>query len=626
MTFEEGTKQIAAGLFHRCESLESIAIPDTVETIMDSAFRECTGLKSISIPDSVAQINQNAFMNCTYLTKITLGNGVKTIGKNAFEGCVRLPEIVIPDSVTSIGDDCFSGDEFLESVTLSKSLKTIGVRAFCKCKNLSELTIYNKLKSVGNDLFYGCEKLKTITFAGTKETWDAISGISSANVPENCEIVFKPETVVPTVLSISVIVPSPAPELYIGDDFDPTGYKVKVTYDNNSTETIDLTYDMVSGYDKTKTGAQELTATYSGKTSTFVITVLDKGAPALNDDITLDGESYPSYEAAIKSIGTKNGEFTLTINAPITVSKFTFPKNAKLEIIATENGSITTTATSLAPSAPLVIECPITNSKGKAIVINAKSDLSVTGGSFGNITVKGKAELTNVLVNGNVKLTAKADKFGLATDTLTGVTATKGVSSNNNVVFVDCPSLGTINVKGTVNITGEATKAVALTASSKSGVSEVENLTVEKKVSIANKLFADGLTANGAVDVKGDANITDSTIAGKLSVKAYLSVNGDVYCGSAISCGQLSSDETANLTYQSLAITKNGIAENSADITVKVIDKNGDPVQFKPGDKKAVVVKSLKLPKGGTYNPVLILHEACGNGTLKFEKNKVILV
>ena len=71
---------------------------------------------------------------------------------------------------------------------------------------------------------------------------------------------------------------------------------------------------------------------------------------------------------------------------------------------------------------------------------------------------------------------------------------------------------------------------------------------------------------------------------------------------------------------------ENGIASDSADITVKVIDKNGAAVKFIAGSKKAIVVKSFKLPKGGKYNAVLILDEACGTGTLTFEKNKIILI
>jgi hypothetical protein len=423
------------------------------------------------------------------------------------------------------------------------------------------------------------------------------------------------------------ILDMPVLEYYVGDSIDLSAGTLSVRYNNGATEIVPMTDPRVeiSGFDSSKPGTKTVTVSFGGKTVKFKVTVKKSETP-VSKNLTIDGEPAESITKAFKSI--KSGDHTIMVTADYTEKSITIPKGlGTITLIC--DGGVTLTADTITANSNLVLDdVTLAGTKaGKYTAVKANADFTANTGTYSNITVAGKADLSDLTVNGTVKLSAKADKNGLVTDTLTGVTVTKGVNSNNNVIFADCPSLGTINVKGTVKITGEATKAVALTASSKSGVSEVENLTVEKKVSIANKLFADGLTANGAVDVKGDANITDSTIAGKLSVKAYLSVNGDVYCGSAISCGQLSSDETANLTYQSLAITKNGIAENSADITVKVIYKNGDPVQFKPGDKKAVVVKSLKLPKGVEYNPVLKLHEDCSKtGTLKFDKNKVILV
>lgn len=56
-------------------------------------------------------------------------------------------------------------------------------------------------------------------------------------------------------------------------DLDITGGKVKVVFNNGETETINMTADMISGYDKTKAGKQTITVTYAGKTATFDVTV-----------------------------------------------------------------------------------------------------------------------------------------------------------------------------------------------------------------------------------------------------------------------------------------------------------------------------------------------------------------
>ena len=440
------------------------------------------------------------------------------------------------------------------------------------------------------------------------------------------EITVEGAPVVKTLSSITVTPPTKL-TYNIGEALDVTGGVVNLVYSDQSTGSVPLTLDMCSGFDSSKAGTKTVTVTYEGKTATFKVTVKKGETPVdpTQSGVTLNGEPVASYEAAINAIGKNPGDFTITISKPVTVAKFAFPKNAKLAIVATENGSITTAATSLAPSAPLTLECPITNSKGKDIAINAKSDLTLTGGTFGNVSVGGKATLTGVAINGNLALKAKADNTGATSDTLENVTVAKKVTSNNNVNFIDCKSIGTVAVKGGVKIIGESTKAVQITANGKNAVSELENVTVDKKVAIAGKLIADGLSAGNAVDVKGDANISDSTITGKLSVKGQLTVNGDVLCKNAVSCAELNSDEGANLTYQSLAVTKNGITNNSADITVKVIDKNGVAVKCEVGKKTAVVVKSFKVQKGTTPDiSRLKLDPACGTGTLRFEKNKIV--
>ena len=57
------------------------------------------------------------------------------------------------------------------------------------------------------------------------------------------------------------------------ETLDITGGKVTVYYDNNTSKVIDLTIDMVSGFDNTKAGSLTLTVTVEDKTTTFDITV-----------------------------------------------------------------------------------------------------------------------------------------------------------------------------------------------------------------------------------------------------------------------------------------------------------------------------------------------------------------
>ena len=662
--------EIQHGAFTGCSSITSLTIPSSVEKVHNQAFSECTALKEltisygcnmekwgnevfykcsalekVSIPSSTTSIPRAAFSWCESLKEVILPTSLKSIDVEAFHRTYALKEIVIPDSVETISNSAF---QYSGLVTVKMNPVKLGGHTFQGCDDLATVTIGEKdktyvtanLESISTAEFDGDKKLNEIYFGNTMKTFFKLfAGDENAtelptygitNVPADVTVYCIDGVINPkSVKSISVETPPTKKEYEMGEALDVTGGYIRVKYTKGDDKIFPITLGMCSGFDSSTAGQKTVTVTYENKTTTFKVTV-KKGStptPTPTGDITLNGKPVASYEAAIKEIGDRDtGEYTITIDKPVTVTKFTFPKKATLTITATGTGSILTAATSLAPTAPLTLECPISNIKGKDVSINAKSNLTLTGGVFGNITVSGGANINNVIVNGTVKFAAKADKKGFATDMMTGSTVAKGVTSNNNVIFTDCPSLGTINVKGYVKLTGDYTKCVSLTSSSKYGTTEVQNLAVEKNVTITNSLIADGLSVNGSVNVKNYASLTDTNVAGKISVKGLLSVNGDVICAAAISCAQLTSDEAANLTYVSLAVTKSGIAADSADITVKVIDKNGNPVQCVAGKKTAVVVKSFKLPKGGTYKPVLILHEACGNGTLTFFKNKIVLV
>ena len=68
------------------------------------------------------------------------------------------------------------------------------------------------------------------------------------------------------------------------DEFDVTGAKLTVYYDDDSFEEIDITADMVSGFDNTVVGPQTLTVTYGEFTATFEIEITAKSLTRI--DIT----------------------------------------------------------------------------------------------------------------------------------------------------------------------------------------------------------------------------------------------------------------------------------------------------------------------------------------------------
>lgn len=79
----DSIKSIGHGAFADCEALQSVKLPNQLETISNMAFYKC-GLKSVYIPRSVLSIGNSAFDGCSSLEYIYLPQSIETIGSRVF--------------------------------------------------------------------------------------------------------------------------------------------------------------------------------------------------------------------------------------------------------------------------------------------------------------------------------------------------------------------------------------------------------------------------------------------------------------------------------------------------------------------------------------------------------------
>ena len=103
------------------ERLKVVKIPN-IERIQAKAFFNCDSLISVAIPDSVKIIGVGAFSRCTALISVTLAESLNIIGNQAFHSCISLDSINIPESVTAIGPQAFKNCRALKSVTIPNPL------------------------------------------------------------------------------------------------------------------------------------------------------------------------------------------------------------------------------------------------------------------------------------------------------------------------------------------------------------------------------------------------------------------------------------------------------------------------------------------------------------------------
>lgn len=128
VTFAEDSqlKSIGGSAFYGTEHahprFKEIKIPDSVETIGNTAFRYCQDLERITLPSALQKLSNSTFYGCTALSEVTFPASLKTIEKGAFIGCRKLSEVKLPASLTAIEVSVFDSCSSLETVFYEGSL------------------------------------------------------------------------------------------------------------------------------------------------------------------------------------------------------------------------------------------------------------------------------------------------------------------------------------------------------------------------------------------------------------------------------------------------------------------------------------------------------------------------
>lgn len=85
--------------------LESITLPEGIESIPPEFLRECISLKSLRIPDSVKQIGSGAMYRCIELTDLKMPKNLRVMWSNALDACLKLKEVSFPETMERLGSE-----------------------------------------------------------------------------------------------------------------------------------------------------------------------------------------------------------------------------------------------------------------------------------------------------------------------------------------------------------------------------------------------------------------------------------------------------------------------------------------------------------------------------------------
>jgi hypothetical protein len=182
-------------------TLTNVVVPDTVQTLEDSAFGGCGMLTSIKLGSGLRVIGPAAFDDCTSLAEILIPKATTNIADDAFEWCWGLQQINVepgsaafssvdgvlfdasgkqllqfpagrggsywvPGGTTNIAHHAFNSRYFLTDVVLPAGLFSIGEEAFRWCNRITNIYIPDSVAIIGAGSFGGCTSVSNI-YLGT---------------------------------------------------------------------------------------------------------------------------------------------------------------------------------------------------------------------------------------------------------------------------------------------------------------------------------------------------------------------------------------------------------------------------------------------------------------------------
>ncbi|MCL2675669.1 MAG: leucine-rich repeat protein [Firmicutes bacterium] len=168
VTFKAGTVAIAGYAFLGNNRLASVVIPQSVETIGDSAFRNCTALVSVSL--AALKVGEGVFSGCISLASVELKEGLVAISDDMFYQCVSLAEIAVPPSAKEIGARAFYGCDRLMDVDFvaASSVVIVKTSAFELCAALSEIELPDSVAEIMSFAFLGTALRKLAVGTGIR--------------------------------------------------------------------------------------------------------------------------------------------------------------------------------------------------------------------------------------------------------------------------------------------------------------------------------------------------------------------------------------------------------------------------------------------------------------------------
>jgi len=195
VTIAEGVTTLGDSAFSY-SLMTKVTIPDSVTTWGNKVFYKCGELETVVLGKGLTALPDNMFSGCANLQSVTIPDTVQSIGQSAFMG-TALTELTISSPIVTINDNAFKNVSTLEKIVFTEGVETISAKTYCHafegCDNLAKVSLPSTATSVSSGLWYSMENLSAVEVAQDNAKFKAVDGILYDK--ENSSIVLVPKCV-----------------------------------------------------------------------------------------------------------------------------------------------------------------------------------------------------------------------------------------------------------------------------------------------------------------------------------------------------------------------------------------------------------------------------------------------
>ena len=231
--------------FSKCNFIENITIPNSIESVSKWAFYECNSLKNVYFNGDIEDwchiafetttstplyYADNIYFNNQEVIEITIPTSIEAIGSFQFYNFNKLEKVYVHKNVNVIGKYSFYQCSSLKGFEIEddSSLMTIGYHAFYQCFLLKNFSLGNNssLKEIQDYAFYECTSLETFSLPEKTKfvrsySFGACSSLKSFYIPQGL-----------TSMGDAVFSQCDAVIIYSGDDYPASGWSSSWNYAN----------------------------------------------------------------------------------------------------------------------------------------------------------------------------------------------------------------------------------------------------------------------------------------------------------------------------------------------------------------------------------------------------------